>query len=212
MLAELPEILGDLDRLDFEPREGDLYHGLRLETLSKCWRAHIHLRAWIEKHPEEVHVPEKDEPTPIAFSSLKIALQSVRYWGTATLLYQSLDRALRIAELDNHSTYNNNRPRPRLFAHHITRSVPYLLKKDNGVPGATAVSFPLGVALLYMQQSNLQDPEYMALVEKSWNEPMLPSAIRNFLVSMRSAASEAVRGAPINRITWSTKEYGQSSA
>lgn len=204
--------MGDLDRLDFEPREGDSCHGLRFETLSKCWRAHIHLKTWIEEHPEEVYSPGIDEPTPIAFPNLEVALQSVRYWGTATLLYQSLERALRIAELDDHSSYSINRPRPRLFAHHIVRSVPYLFEKDNGVPGATVVSFPLGVALLYMQQSTIQEPEYMALVLKSWNGPMLPCAIRNFLVSMQSAASSAEVRAPINRITWSTKEHGQSSA
>jgi hypothetical protein len=207
VLAEIPEILGNLDHLDFEPREGDQgqYQVLRLEALAKCWKAHTYLESWIDANLEEVYSPEADEPIPIIFPNLKIALQSIRYWATATLLYQSLDRALRISDSSSHVSYSN-RPHPRLFAHHIIRSISYLFEKDNGVPGATAVSFPLGVALLYMQQSDVQELDYMTMVYRSWNGPMLPSAIRDFLVSMRTAAGLAEKKAPINRITWSTKE------
>jgi hypothetical protein len=205
VLAELPEILEGVDRLDPQPEEGGQGQELYFETLGKCWSAHEHLKAWLDKHLEEVHVPEKDEPVPIAFPNLGIALQSVRYWATALVLYESLDEILRIPASVSEIPYDN-RPHPRLFAHHILRSIPYLFEKDNGVPGATSVAFPLGVALNYMRQSVVQEPRYANIAYSSWSVPMLPSTIKNFLSSMRSAADAAARMAPTKRMKWSMKE------
>jgi hypothetical protein len=205
VLAEIPVILGALDRLDSEPTDGDQYQGLRLETLAKCWTAHVHLKTWIDDNSEKVYSPVTDEPIPIVFPNLGTALQSVLYWATATLLYQSLDRAMRITASDS-DVMCNDTPHPRIFVHFIVRSISYLLRKDNGVKGATSVSFPLGVALLYMRQSAIHEPEYMAMVFRSWNGPLLPTAIKNFLASMRSVLGPASRRVPINHITWSTRE------
>ena len=205
ILAELPEILGGLDGLDPQPKEGFQCQKLYLETLGKGWTAHEHLKAWLEKHSEEVYIPEKDEPVPIAFPNLGIALQSVRYWATALVLYEALDEILRISGFVSKVPYDN-RPHTGLFAHHILRSIPYLFEKGNGFPGATSAAFPLGVALNYMRQSAIQEPSYANIAYKSWSEPMLPSTIKVFLVSMRSAADAAARMAPTERMKWPLKE------
>jgi hypothetical protein len=181
VLVELPEILEGLDKLDPEPREGNQLQGLCLEVLGKCRSAHEHLEAWVDNYPEEVYTPEKDEPIPIAFPNLGIALLSIHYWATAVLFYDS-------------------RPHARLFAHHILRSVPYLFEEENGFPGAAAVSFPLGVALNYMRQNVVQEPRYTNIVYRSWSRPKLPSTIKIFLTSMRSATDAAARSAPVKRI------------
>jgi hypothetical protein len=199
VLVELPEILEGLDKLDPEPREGNQLQGLCLEVLGKCRSAHEHLEAWVDNYPEEVYTPEKDEPIPIAFPNLGIALLSIHYWATAVLLYDSFDEILRISGSASDLFYDS-RPHARLFAHHILRSVPYLFEEENGFPGAAAVSFPLGVALNYMRQNVVQEPRYTNIVYRSWSRPKLPSTIKIFLTSMRSATDAAARSAPVKRI------------
>lgn len=86
------------------------------------------------------------------------------------------------------------------------RSASWLFGADNGVTGATAVSFPLGVALMFLRQSEIPDPEYLNLVFSVWNDPQWPSSIKDFLRSMGNAIQLPTRKLPVNSVTWSTSE------
>ncbi|KAF9695480.1 hypothetical protein EKO04_006615 [Ascochyta lentis] len=205
ILLEIPEILSELDYIDSLSPDDERFDCLRLKTTSKCWTAHCQLDTWFKNNSHEIYTADTEAPVPIEFTNLGIASLSLRYWATATLLYQSLDRALRYSLHDNLSPYVN-RPHGRPFGRLIVRSVPWLFRRENGVAGASAVSFPLGVALMCLRQSDVPDPEYMNLVFHVWNDPQWPSSVKDFLKSMGNSISLPTRQVPENPVTWSTSE------
>ena len=205
ILLELPEILTELDCLDHMSLDDERFDDLRLRTTAKCWAVHCNLNAWFAKSSQEVYTPVIEAPAPLEFPNLSVALLSLRYWATATILYQCLDRSLRYSVNDALPPYLN-RPHGRPFARLIVRSVPWLFKKDNGITGPSAMSFPLGVALMYLRQSDVPDPEYTKLVSTIWNDPAWPSSIKDFLRSMGNAIKLPTRNLPETPVTWSTSE------
>ncbi|KAF1927248.1 uncharacterized protein M421DRAFT_422097 [Didymella exigua CBS 183.55] len=204
-LLELPGILAELDYLDCMSLDDKRFNPLRLKATAECWAVHCNLNAWIAKNSHEVYTPDIEAPIPLEFPNLGVASISLRYWITATILYQCLDRALRFSVNDTLPPYLN-RPHGRPFARLIVRSVAWLFRKDNGVTGPSAVSFPLGVALMYLRQSEVPDTEYMKLVFDVWNDPEWPSSIKDFLRSMGSAIKLPTWNLPENPVTWSTSE------
>jgi hypothetical protein len=205
ILLELPGILSELDYLDHMSLDDERFDFLRLKVTAECWAVHCNLNAWFAKNSHEVYTPDIEAPVPFEFPSLGIASMSLRYWTTATLLYQCLDRALRFSVNDTPLLYLD-RPHGRSFARLIVRSVSWLFRKDNGVTGPSAVSFPLGIALMYLRQSEVPDPEYMKLVFDAWNDPAWPSSVKDFLRSISSAIKLPTRNIPENPVTWSTSE------
>jgi hypothetical protein len=205
ILLEIPEILSDLDYIDSLPLDDDCFDDLRLKATAKCWTSHGHLDAWFKENAHKVHTTDIEAPVPIDFANLGVAMLSLSYWATATLLYQSLDRVLRFSTDDNLAPYIN-RPHGRHFARLIVRSVAWLFRKDNGVTGATGISFPLGVAMMYLRQSDVPDPEYTELVFSVWNDPEWPSSIKVFLKSMANPIKWPAKEIPKNPATWSTSE------
>lgn len=166
---------------------------------------HCKLVAWLKDNSNKVYTTDVEDPTPIEFADLGTALLSLRYWATATLLYQSLDRALRYSSHDTLPPYVD-RPHGRYFARLIARSVSWLFRKNNGITGASALSFPLGIALMFLRQSNIPDPEYLDLVYSVWNDPEWPSSIKDFLRSMGRSIQLPTGNLPENPVTWSTCE------
>lgn len=204
-MLELPEILASLDHIDCLSLDNPEFDKLRLEAASKCWTTHCRLTTWIAENAHEVYMPEIEEPIPLGFPSLSVAMLSVRYWATATLLYQSLDRALRYSALESLPMYIN-RPHGRTFARLIVRSISWLFRKEHGVAGPSAALFPLGIALMYFRQCDVPDTEYMNLVFAIWNDPDYPRAVKDFLRSMSKAINLPTRSIPENPVTWSTSE------
>jgi hypothetical protein len=205
ILLEIPEILGQLDLLDTLSPDDDRYNDLRLKATAKCWMIHHKLEAWSKQNSHEVYTTDVEVPVPIEFLNLGIASLSLRYWATATLLYQSLDRALRFS-LNQDLTPYVDRPQGRRFARLIVRSVSWMFRKENGIMGATAISFPLGVALMFLRQSNVPDVEYMNLVFSVWNDSDWPTSIKNFLRSMGKSIKLPTKEIPDNPATWTTNE------
>lgn len=205
ILLELPGIIGELDYLDIMPFDNDCFDRLRQQATEKCWTVHCNLEAWYAKNSKEVYATDVNEPTPIEFPNVVVASLSLRYWATATILYQCLDRTLRFSVNDTLPPYIG-RPHGRTFARKIVRSVSWLFRKENGATGASAVSFPLGVALMYLRQSQVPDPEYMKLVFTVWNNPAWPSSVKDFLRSMGNAIQLPTRDLPEKPVTWSTSE------
>ncbi|KAF3039391.1 hypothetical protein E8E12_008008 [Didymella heteroderae] len=205
ILLELPEILSELDSLDHMPPDDERFNPLRLKLTAECWAVHCNLNAWFTKNSQEVLMPDVEAPVPLDFPNFSVASISLRYWTTATILYQCLDRALRFSVKDILPPYLN-RPHGRPFARLIVRSVRWMFRKDNGVTGPSAASFPLGVAMMYLRQSEVPDPEYMKMVFEVWNDPGWPSSIKDFLRSMSGAIKLPTRNIPDNPATRSTSE------
>lgn len=124
-------------------------------------------------------IPEQDTPTPIMFPDPSIGHLSVLYWTTCTILYQAL-----IDTCDPSKLLSNSSKHPRPYARKIARSVPYFFDPSLGIWGATNVSFPTGIALIFLRRSE-EDAAYRALIFRAWGNPKLPTAIRNFLKSMQ---------------------------
>lgn len=186
VLSGVPEMLEAVDKLACISASEERTEGLRIETVAKCWTLHFQLDAWFAANQTEVYTPTiSNSTTPIFFPDLDTAILTVRYWVTAVLLYSALDTASGIDPLTDTSVSHPDRPHPRYFARLITRSVTYFFQEQYGVTGATQISFPLGNALFYMKKNPTVDREYMDMVKSAWNDPMLPSAIRDFLASMK---------------------------
>jgi hypothetical protein len=205
ILLELPDILSELDNLDHMSLDDERFDPLRLKVTAECWAVHCNLNAWFAKNSQDVYLPDIEAPIPLDFPNFSVASLSVRYWTAATILYQCLDRALRFSVNDTLPPYLN-RPHGRPFARLIVRAIRWMFRKDNGVTGPSAVSFPLGVALMYLRQSEVPDPEYMEMVFGVWNDPEWPSSVKDFLRSMGGAIKLPTRNIPENPATWSTSE------
>ncbi|KAF2624933.1 hypothetical protein BU25DRAFT_450350, partial [Macroventuria anomochaeta] len=100
ILLGLPEVLAELDYLDHMSFGDERFDDLRLKITAKCWAVHCNLNAWFAKNSHEVYTPDIEAPIPLEFPNLSVASLSLRYWATATLLYQCLDRALRFSSND----------------------------------------------------------------------------------------------------------------
>lgn len=202
ILASLPELLENLETLNnrvmdrtqeeeetfglFSSREAveDIpSDGLRSQLTTKCWTAHLRLERWLTVNSNEIHSPELQLTTPITFPSLEYACLTTRYWATSVLLYGILDAALGVPS-DEASLSHIDRPHPRIFARQLSRSVAYFFQECFGVTGATAISFPLGCAMLYMKRNPKADGLYMGIAANALSDPMLPSVIKDFLASM----------------------------
>ncbi|KAJ8113456.1 hypothetical protein OPT61_g4417 [Boeremia exigua] len=205
ILLEVPAILADLDYLDSLSLDDLRFDELRLKTIKKCWAVHCELDVWATENAHEVYTPDTDAPIPFDFPNMDMATLSIRYWATATMLYQSLDRALRYSAHELLPPYLD-RPYGRPFARLIVRSVFWFFRKDQGVTGPSAVLFPLGIALLYLRQSEVPEPQYMNLVFDVWNNPDWPRSVQSFLKSMSKAINLPTRTIPENAVTWSTSE------
>ncbi|KAH8728245.1 hypothetical protein GQ44DRAFT_63715 [Phaeosphaeriaceae sp. PMI808] len=157
-----------------------------LETRAKCWTLHFQLQAWIAQNESEIYTPTTHTATPLIFPSLEIACLTIRYWVAALLLYSALDTAIGIPPTETQCTHPD-RPHPRHFARLIARSAQYFFQEELGITGMIAVSFPLGNALFYFFRNTVFDGEYMALIQREWSNPNLPSVIKEFLSSLKVA-------------------------
>jgi hypothetical protein len=167
-------------------------HDLGMQAAAIAWTLHLQLQDWLVVNPDLVYtstLPEAtDSITPVSFSNIECACRTLRYWVVALLVYSYLDIASGISPADNGSTEHSDRPHPRKYARLIARSVSYFFQKQHGLTGATTVSFPLGMALLYMSKNVRVDAHYISIVAKAWERSLLPATIRGFLASMRKNA------------------------
>lgn len=182
----IPELLEYVDKIALAVDNEQRRERLRMKTLVKCWALHFQLETWLTNNPTEVYCPPTtDSLAPILFPNLEIACLTIRYWTIAMLLYGALDKAAGVP-LTSSSTTHPDRPHPRQFARWIARSASYFFQDRFGITGATAISFPLGNALFWMKDNVAVDREYCGMIMKSWNDPNLSSAIRDFLTSIRN--------------------------
>lgn len=201
ILCAVPGILEAVDKVGSDEFKESWRQVLRTETLAKCWALHFKLEAWAETYANEIYSPaEINTTTPIYFPHIEIAWLTSRYWVTALLLYGAFDVLSGISPQIDTTLTRPGRPHPRSFARMIARSVSYFFQKEYGITGATAISFPLGNALLYMGKHMAVDKAYFGMVLQAWDDPLLPSAIRDFLNSMkRSVPPNSRAPTPTNR-------------
>ncbi|CAO2652547.1 Nn.00g008300.m01.CDS01 [Neocucurbitaria sp. VM-36] len=189
ILCSIPGILEAGDKLAYASANEKRKEALRVYTIAKCWTLHVQLQTWLTVNSNEIYTPDLIDSTAlIYFPDLETACLTVRYWVTALLIFSSLDRANGIDFATDNALSHPDRPHPRYFARLIARSARYFFQEQYGITGATAISFPLGNALYYMKNNPALDREYLATIMKAWNDPMLPSAIRDFLASMKRRA------------------------
>jgi len=160
---------------------------LRALIITKAWGLHLELQDWFTKNSNEVYTPDIiDSMAPLVFPDLEVACQTVRYWVIALLIYSNLDFAANVPETPTSWTVTHpDRPHPRMYARFLARSTSYLFQERHGIMGATAMSFPLGMTLFYMNRNHAADGPYLGMITKAWNNPNLPSAIRDFLANLR---------------------------
>jgi hypothetical protein len=193
IMAGVPEVLEGVDRFGSLSPESPQDEARDLETTAKCWTLHAQLQAWLTANKHHIYTPVTLEAIPITFPSLHVACLTIRYWVTCLLLYSTLDTASRIPSSDTACTHPD-RPHPRQFARLIARSAPYFFKEEFGITGPTTISFPLGNALLFFRRDPVLDAEYNVLIMKTWRNPNLPSAIKNFLQSLRLSVTTPTSG------------------
>ena len=184
ILAGIPEVLEKVDRWGALSSGSPQDEARDLETSAQCWTLHIQLQAWLTANEHEIHTPVTTTPTSITFRNFEVAFLTTRYWVTSLLLYTALDTASRVPPTNTDCTHPD-RPHPRHFARLIARSASYFFREEFGATGATAIAFPLGNTLLYMKRNPAVDGAYMGLIKQAWNNPDLPSAIKDFLESLR---------------------------
>jgi hypothetical protein len=186
----LPALLEAVDHISSSTLSKKNTEHLQIHTIAKCYTLHSELEDWLAANPTLTYTPKvTDTPTPITFPDIDIACLTVRYWTVALILYSCLDIASGIQPSTDFSTTHADRPHPRVFARFIARSSSFFFQEQYGVTGATAISFPLGNALLYMKRNPAADAQYMGMVMKAWSDPLLPSAIRDFLASMKQSVT-----------------------
>lgn len=191
IMAAVPEILHRVDRWGILSPDTPYHQARDLETVVMCWTLHFQLDEWLTANEDRILTPTEDSTTLIIFPNLEMACLTIRYWVIALLLYSNLDTASRIPVSDGTTTHPN-RPHARQFARRIARSVPYFFREEFGITGVTSISFPLGNALLYFGRNSGIDFEYIKVIKTAWSDASLPSAIRDFLVSMRASAGRPV--------------------
>ncbi|EOA85409.1 uncharacterized protein SETTUDRAFT_32615 [Exserohilum turcica Et28A] len=171
ILCGIPEILEAVDRLQYESMDS----GERSAP-----------GTWAQAEANVIYTPEiADTCTQITFPNIDVACITVRYWLTSLFLYSSLDIAAGIDLSTDFSLSHPDRPHPRPFARMITRSVDYFMQEKFGVTGLVALWFPLGNTLFYLNRNREADVEYIKTIMKAWNQPKLPSVMRDFLMSFR---------------------------
>ncbi|KAJ4373270.1 hypothetical protein N0V83_003564 [Neocucurbitaria cava] len=185
ILCGVPALLEAIDKLGCMSATDKRKEGLRVYTIARCWTLHVKLLAWLTANPNAIYTPTVMDTTPIHFQDLDTACLTVRYWVTALLLYSSLDKAYGIQFSTDSALTHPDRPHPRYFARLIARSAKYFFQEHYGITGATAISFPLGNAMYHFKNNPAVDQEYLAMILKTWSDPLLPSAIKDFLSSMR---------------------------
>ncbi|KAI4908596.1 uncharacterized protein J4E92_010789 [Alternaria infectoria] len=186
ILCGIPELLGAIDKLQFEDLGEQEREGLQVYTIAKCWTLHFELEAWVNAEANAIYTPEiVSNATPITFPSIDIACVTVRYWLTALFLYSTLDVASGIDLYTDTSLSHPDRPHPRPFARMIMKSVDYFLQEQFGVTGIMAIWMPLGNSLFYLNRNRIPDEEYIMSIMRTWHKPKLPSTMREFLKSFR---------------------------
>ncbi|CAG5158151.1 uncharacterized protein ALTATR162_LOCUS5009 [Alternaria atra] len=187
-VPELREAVETLGSSAFsESKAGEL----RRHTVAKAWTLHHQLQDWLVANPRAIYTPTAPDCfdrintiKPISFPHFECACGTLRYWVVALLIYSHLDTASGISPEDDWSTEHSDRPHPRKYARLIARSAPYFFQEQHGLTGATTMSFPLGMALLYMSRNVPADSRYISMAMKAWEQPLLASAVRDFLASM----------------------------
>jgi hypothetical protein len=182
LMAAIPEILQQ-----GVERDGEMSLGLEqngtwdMRASAVCWDLHFQLQDWLLVNDHEIHHPSPDDTGLVDFPTLEVGILSVRYWVIALIIYSSLDTVLGLPPRD--FIEHPDRPHPRQFARLIARSVWYFFQKQFGVSGATAVSFPLGNALLYLRHNPPLDAHYILMIGEIFNAPSLPKAIKEYVFS-----------------------------
>lgn len=193
IFCEIPELLEAVDKIDSSALSERRMEELRIQIVAKCWTLHFQLQDWLVANPTSIYTPPTaDSTTLVDFPDIEIACLTVRYWVLALFLYSCLDTSSGIPLGTDTSTLYANRPHPRMFARFIARSVSYFLQERYGITGAMAISFPLGNALFYIRRNLAAEAQYMDMIMKAWNDPMLPSAIRIFLGNIISLGSTSL--------------------
>lgn len=183
----VPELMQAMDLIISGTLSQKRVERLRAQIITKAWSLHLGLQDWLTTNSKEVYTPEIiDSLVPLSFPSLEIACQTVRYWVVALLIYSNLDFAANVPETPTSWAITHpDRPHPRMYARLLARSASYLFQEQHGIMGATAMSFPLGMTLFYMSRNPAADGPYLGMIMKAWNDPNLPSAIRDFLASLK---------------------------
>jgi hypothetical protein len=186
IICDIPELLEAVDRLQFEPMGTAEKEALQTRTLLKCWTLHFQLQSWASTEANFIHTPgHTDLFSTVSFPNIDVACITVRYWLVSLFIYSCLDIASGIDSATDYSLSHPDRPHPRPFARLISRSADYFLQERFGVTGLSAIWFPLGITLFYMNRNRDADEAYIIAIMRAWERPKLPSVMREFLKSFR---------------------------
>lgn len=162
LLQEFDLLQGCTDTADVHQRAVQLYYRLRAtDRALRQWYASLSAR--ISKPlPSEIGIPEKGTASPDAdrffsFQESDYALAAILafYWSTCNLLHSLCRTAYAYFSSSGLSEFSQELPDhidPLRSATSIARSVGYFVRPEMGILGPQLISFPMGVALMYLMR------------------------------------------------------------
>ena len=195
ILAAIPEVLEALDDLTVAPEHE---RQIQIPLLdAKCQSIDKDLETWLSKNPNPILESDKEDLTPIEYPNMNVAHLTVIYCSIALQLYTTTLALDALQSTPQPSFFFPNikpsKKNPRRSARIIARSVPYFFKATMGIWGAAMIAFPMGTAMSVLQGSEKEeDRACVGIIIKAWSNPQLPTAIKDFLISMREESMRKV--------------------
>jgi hypothetical protein len=197
VLVGVPEVLEDIDNL--HPKKSDVIEdNARASIAIKCRTLETQLHSWATIHRQCLAYPDTENSTEMTFSDYSIANLTLLFWTTSLYIYGALAVVSPRITPTSCQSLLLTATDALLYARRIARVVPYFLSSARGIWGATTIAFPMGSALLCLMHNGMdKNREYLKLAHSAWSNPNLPTAIRDFLKSMkRDAANESKHERP----------------
>lgn len=195
ILVPIPEVLEDIDNLDPSTTdENDEY--ARASIAIKCRKLETQLQSWATTHDQNLTSPDTEKPTEMIFRDISTATLTILFWTASIYIYGTL------AVVSPRKTSASSQASlltstdALLYARRIARVVPYFLNMSRGIWGSITIAFPMGTALLCLIHSGQEkNREYLKMACSASSNSILPSAIQDFLNSMRrDTAAELKHG------------------
>jgi hypothetical protein len=193
ILAGIPEILEDIDHLN--PKKSDLIEdSARASITIKCRKLETQLQSWATIHRQSLTHPDTENPTGLSFIDYSMANLTILFWTASLFIYGALAVVSPRYTPTSSQSLLLTATDALLYARRIARAVPYFLSSARGIWGATTIAFPMGSSLLCLVHNGMEkNREYLGLAYSAWNNPDLPSAIRDFLNSMKRDAAKEMK-------------------
>lgn len=194
LMVQLPGIRAEYDAIKvIRGTDADTVdRRLNLFILFKAFQTQIH--SWLKKFetstsPDILEATKHGIPETFEVNNMVAAHVLTLYWAICCIFYHEVNLAcdeipVSLSPITTEEAKLGYNPAPYAFS--IAKSVPYFFQKGGGTILAQSFSFPMGIALRYLQTSDqLRDSaEYQSLIQ-GFRQGKTGNMISRFLVSLR---------------------------